>query len=405
MEINVDVLEKLDKIYGSSYYIIHTEQIEQNYRELERCFNKQYSNTSIAYSYKTNYTPYICRLINELGGHAEIVSSMEYKLARNLGVATSDIVCNGPNKDAAMMEEILLGGGIVNIESIGEIITIEKISEKVPDLPLKVGIRCNFDIGDGDVSRFGLDVNSRDFAETVKRLDMRENTKRFGLHCHFAARGMEAWDRKINGMIKIVNSLDNPPTFVDVGGGFFGKMEPCLERQFTGDIPKFEKYAEIVGSKISRLFVDSSAHTLLIEPGTALVSNAMSFVTKVIDIKKIRHQWIATVAGSKFNINPLSSNINLPVERHSRGNELGIEYNNIDIAGYTCIESDYLFKGYSGTLALGDYIIFKNVGPYSVVLKPPFISPNVPIIAVTGSDTKIVKRMEMFEDIFQTYVR
>jgi diaminopimelate decarboxylase len=53
---------------------------------------------------------------------------------------------------------------------------------------------------------------------------------------------------------------------------------------------------------------------------------------------------------------------------------------------------------------VGDLVVFDNVGSYSVVLKPPFILPNFPIIEWDGENTRVVKRKETFEDLFKTYV-
>jgi diaminopimelate decarboxylase len=81
------------------------------------------------------------------------------------------------------------------------------------------------------------------------------------------------------------------------------------------------------------------------------------------------------------------------------------EYVDLDFAGYTCIESDYLYRGYNGQLAVGDWVVFENVGSYSVVLKPPFIWPNFPIIEYNSErgDSRVVKRQETFDDVFHTF--
>ena len=87
--------------------------------------------------------------------------------------------------------------------------------------------------------------------------------------------------------------------------------------------------------------------------------------------------------------------------------ETGTDRKNVsdaDIVGYTCIEGDVLFRGYSGSISVGDMIIFKNCGSYSVVMKPPFILPDFPIVNVVGNETKLAKRAETFEDIFNVYI-
>ena len=69
----------LEKEYGSPLYIFHAGEFKKNYMDLLETFRKIYPKYNIAYSYKTNYTPKICKLVKELGGLAEVVSEMEYR--------------------------------------------------------------------------------------------------------------------------------------------------------------------------------------------------------------------------------------------------------------------------------------------------------------------------------------
>ena len=58
---------------------------------------------------------------------------------------------------------------------------------------------------------------------------------------------------------------------------------------------------------------------------------------------------------------------------------------------------------YDVTYTPGDYLVFGNVGSYSVVLKPPFILPNFAVVDKAGGVTRQVKRPEDFDDLFATY--
>ncbi|MCC4821136.1 decarboxylase, partial [Vibrio lentus] len=94
--------------------------------------------------------------------------------------------------------------------------------------------------------------------------------------------------------------------------------------------------------------------TLILEPGSAIVGDTVKFVSKIIDIKSVRGEFIAMSSGSKFNIGLLSSSVNMPIEVFSK--EQGEYFSDIDISGFTCIESDYLYKGYNGPLSKDDYV-------------------------------------------------
>ena len=73
---------------------------------------------------------------------------------------------------------------------------------------------------------------------------------------------------------------------------------------------------------------------------------------------------------------------------------------NADFVGYTCLEHDVLYNDYNGEIAVGDYIVFDNVGGYSNVSKPPFIRPNCYMIS---SNDSVIKRAETTEEVICTY--
>ena len=76
------------------------------------------------------------------------------------------------------------------------------------------------------------------------------------------------------------------------------------------------------------------------------------------------------------------------------------------LVGFTCIETDCLYRGFSGQIAVGDLLWLEQVGAYSIVMKPPFILPNVAIIEFDRQTekTRIIKRAETFDDVFSTYI-
>ena len=95
MELNREVLAGLKKEYGDAFYLLDSEQFRSNFLELKECFSSIYPNFNIAYSYKTNYIPKLCKIVNELGGYAEVVSEMEMELALRVGVVPKRIIWNG----------------------------------------------------------------------------------------------------------------------------------------------------------------------------------------------------------------------------------------------------------------------------------------------------------------------
>lgn len=401
MNINKTIISSLRAEYGDAFYLLDSEQFRKNFLELKEAFSKIYPNFNIAYSYKTNYTPKLCKIVNELGGYAEVVSEMELEVARRIGMEPKRIIWNGPIKSPKVLEEFICSGGTVNIDSQEELKVMKDIAMRHSQTLLNVGIRCNYDVGDGVVSRFGFDVDSEDFKEAIAFAVSTPYVKLINFQCHFANRQVEYWPTRAKGMIELIDRLGIIPERIDIGGGLFGKMADSLKAQFTSDIPAYTVYAEAAATVFTDYFRFSDVQPeLIIEPGSAIVGDCMKFVGTVKTIKDVRGKKIATVLGSQKNIS--MNGINPPLEVIAMGNEQR-EYEELDFVGFTCIEGDVLYHDYNGKLAHDDTVIISNCGSYSLVMKPPFILPNFPVLDICGDKVEVIKRSETFDDIFHTF--
>lgn len=401
MIVNKNVIGNLRKVYGDAFYLLDSEQFVKNFNEIKDAFAKTYPKFNVAYSYKTNYTPKFCKLIKQLGGYAEVVSEMELEIAKRVGCKSSQIIWNGPIKNVPLMEEFLLFGGTVNIDSKEELEEIKLLSLRHKENVLNVGIRCNYDVNDGVISRFGFDINGNDFQDAIDFVTTTNNVRLINFQCHFAKRQLDYWPARAKGMIDLIDRLGIIPERIDIGGGLYGKMAPSLKAQFTTQIPTYQEYAESVAHIFADYFADKEKKPeLLIEPGSAIVGDCMRFVGTVKTIKDIRGKKFATILGSQKNIS--MSGVNPPMEVISMG-EPQEDYHDLDFVGYTCIEGDVIYHNYSGKLAHEDAVVISNCGSYSLVMKPPFILPNFPVLDICSGEVEVVKRGESFDDLFQTF--
>ena len=395
------IIKKLQAEYGEAFYLLDSAQFRKNFAELKAAFNDIYPNWNIAYSYKTNYTPKLCKIVNELGGYAEVVSEMELEIAKRVGCKMDRVIWNGPIKNVPIKEQFLLDGGTINIDCIEELEQIKEIHNRHEDKLINVGIRCNYEVNDGVVSRFGFDIDGEDFMEAVKFATTTKNVKLINFQCHFAKRQIAYWPARAKGMVDLIDRLGIIPERIDIGGGLFGKMADSLKAQFSCEIPDYEAYAKAAAQVFADYFKDKDVKPeLLIEPGSAVVGDCMKFVGTVKTIKNVRGKWMAHVLGSQKNIS--MSGINPPIEVISMGGEQK-EYKDLDFLGFTCIEGDVLYHNYIGKLAHQDVIVISNCGSYSLVMKPPFILPNFPVLDISEGKTEVIKRAENFDDLFHTF--
>lgn len=398
-------MPELIKQFGSPLYVFHDMDFANNFKRLCHAFKKEYDNYIPGYSYKTNYTPHICKLVKRLGGYAEVVSDMELFVAKKIGYENSKIIYNGPCK-GVMMEEHILNGGISNIDNEAEAIRVVELARQHPNKNLKIGIRINTDIGAGFVSRFGIETDSEAMNRVVEMIKSQSNLKLVGLHMHVSrARYIEAWQKRIDNILEAADKIiDGVPEYIDLGSGMFADMEDYLKEQFTIKVPSFEEYAKVVAGTMAKHYANVDNKPILMsEPGTTVVSRYLTLITTVKAVKEVRGRHIAVVDCDIHNAGETCQMMKVPYTHIICGD--GEQSKTpIDITGFTCLEQDTLFKDFPESVKVGDMLGLRNVGGYSVVYKPPFIQPCCAMVAIKeDGSVEEIKRKETFEDIFKTY--
>ena len=106
---SIDELKVLEQQFGSPIYLFRVEDFINNYKDFVACFEKYYSKYQLSYSYKTNYTPYIAKLVKKMGGYAEVVLAachvdhryvlmravgfVRHKISKGRGTAVKSLLC------------------------------------------------------------------------------------------------------------------------------------------------------------------------------------------------------------------------------------------------------------------------------------------------------------------------
>ncbi len=403
MNINLNNIKNFLEEHGDAIYLLDLQTFKNNFDELLAAFRKIYAQTHIAYSYKTNYLPVLCRHIDLWGGFAEVVSQLEYSLARHLQVKAKNIYYNGPYKQQESLNIALNEGACINIDSLAEFTKILNFTQKNMETSFNLGLRCNVDLENGKTSRFGIDVNGQDFSYIIDTIQNKSNLYLAGLHCHFPFRDLASFQARAKAMTELLHKLPfkDDLNYISFGGGFYGPLPESIIKNMPIAPPSFDDYAQCVGSVIQNFYGNKKKQPkLILEPGSALIANAMCLASKIISTKQVRHRNIATLATSTYNINPSVRGGQRPLQHISMTQE-SADKKRWDIVGYTCIEDDCICENYNGNLCEGDVIIIENIGSYGLVFKPPFIQPNIPVVDMETGE--IYKRQENMQDIFATY--
>lgn len=415
--LNYSDILKVESIAGGSpFYLVDRRRFESNFDDLTAAFSARYQPFVLAYSYKTNYMPYLCQIIKHKGGWAEVVSRMEYDLALKIGQNPSRVIFNGPLKTAEDIELALKNGSLVNVDSESELELIAAYAAKHPDKHIPIGLRINITLSDEagqshiqnalKISRFGFDpgeLNSQ-FLVLNSKLQ-RNNIRIISLHGHTSTTNRSTWCFEvITKTLCDIAEKHFPQTveYINIGGGFFGKIYPGMPFK---DAPSFGEYARSICDVLRQsTWVQQKKPTLVIEPGVAMAADAVSFVTKVVSVKTIRGQVFTAVDGSAFHTKPTFHSLNLPYEVITRNANPSIQ--TYTVVGSTCMEKDILLNDITAPLPQpGDYIKIDNVGAYTLVMTPPFIHTAPAVVAdEDGGRVKLIRRKQTLDEIFSNYI-
>lgn len=395
------ILARLTSSDDTAAYLFSHLKLQNNLSSILSAFKSLYPGVFLAYSFKTNYLKDICLTMLDRGHFAEVVSPAEYDYALSLGFPHNRIVYNGVIPDSLMKFRLASIGGCVNIDNLGEFYEIAAIAHE-QNTPIKLGVRVNIDVGANYVSRFGVDVQSDEFREIMRSFEYDALVSFTGFHVHIGStRQLSFWKTKIEKMIDLAKEWG--ASYIDLGGGMFGEMPPELAKQFDGYVGDFNDYASVVASKMAAAFPDNRVN-LILEPGTALVGNTMKVAAKVTNIKRVRGKTFITVGCCSNHIGMLCECRDIPAHIY-RNPEIPDERIHVEdaiIVGNTCLEFDYIKKGFTGSLLPGDIIFFDNCGAYSISASRQFIIPRLPVYNEYNGD--LLLRGESSVDMLGKYL-
>lgn len=383
----------------SAIYTFNRNRLIDNYEAITTAFTAKYANFKIAYSFKTNYLKEIVTTLQSLGAWAEVVSPYELQYAQALEFAPTAIVYNGVIPDLESKYYIAANHGIVNIDNYEEFATLRERAEERQE-PIRLGLRVNLDVGNGAVSRFGVDSDGEEFQKIIQQIRDSRYVELDGFMCHVGrARPVRYWKEKTLKLISLLQKHGG--CYLDFGGGMFGLMPESLAKQFSDYPASFHPYAEVTAGLLKEVFPDERVK-MIVEPGTALVGNTMGALASVKSIKVIRGVTYITLDCCSNQLGLVCNFKDIPFEIIQNGDRPRICVENAIIVGNTCIEDDRIRKGVTGELGVGDFIRFENLGAYSISMSRSFIIPPLDVID-EASGMRLTARIDSFS-MFQKYL-
>lgn len=406
--IDYYALKSLDDRFGTPFYIMHTEKYKENLNSFLSAFKRRYGKIVAGYSFKTNYVPALCIAAKEEGCYAEVVSEMEYELALKLGF--SHIIFNGPIKRPAVLEKAIEQGAIVQLDSEYEVAFVLDYKKKHPEWNAKIGLRVNVGLTDKDGNstiQCGLRSGRFGFPESILKNNIDKlndgGIKIISIHGHTSSSDRAVLNYRIisEKLLEVCSTfLLNDLRYFDVGGGFFGAAPEGMD--LTGR-PSYEDYANVIlNTCLKNEWFNRMQPTIVIEPGSSVVSNVFSYYTKVYQTKEIGTSNFVLVDGTVFDVKPTLHSNNLPYRAicaQPSNNSI-----TCDVVGSTCMEKDIILKDIVlPVIHYGDYIEISGVGAYTIALTPSFINYLPPILVNNQQSYKEVRRRQRLDDILTIY--
>lgn len=407
--MDINTLDTIAQQYGTPFYLMDENVYIKNITAFQEAFKKKYNKLIVGYSFKTNYVPALCKIAKDAGCYAEVVSEMEYSLAKRIGF--DKIIFNGPIKKPECLINALADNVIINIDSRYELDAIMKYKAEHPNEVISIGLRLNIDLTDTDgvskvqcglrVGRFGFSEEMLDEIIPVLR---DKDIKIISLHGHTSSsdRAVANYGLITKQMLHICEKFAlNDLQYFDVGGGFFGAAAKGID---ISNKPNYEDYANcILDLCLNNKWFMLIKPTIVIEPGVSVVANVFSYVSKIFQMKDLAGQKFLTTDGSVFDVKPTFHNNNLPHQFYVRKNNTNTY--KVNLVGSTCMEKDIILNNVEvpSSISYGDYVRIEGVGAYTISLTPIFINYLSPILSIKDNRISIVRRRQTIDDVISLY--
>ena len=354
------VNQHLEKNKGDeSFVIVDLGDIIRQYNKWEELLPK----IKPYYAIKCNPSPVIIELLNKLGCNFDTASRNEILKVINLGVDPKKIIFANPCKPVDFIK--FSRSNDIDLLVVDSEYELHKIKLYHPEAKILIRIKtddskskCKFNI------KFGLDLEQvKPLLELSKILCL--NIVGVSFHVGSGCQDANVYNKSLSDskeVFKIAESFDIKMDIIDIGGGFPG---------INDSIITFEDIVLVINKSIDDLFYDKLDQIKFIaEPGRYFVSSSHTLVCSIINKKEyiendekkyiyyISDGLYGTFSGIIFDYAKVEL---LPFnERNEK------RYSSI-VFGPTCDSLDIVSKDCQlPSLAIGESIIIKNIGAYSI---------------------------------------
>ncbi len=419
-EINI-----LAERYGTPLYLIDEKTLHDKLLELHNAYKGFQGDVKIAYSVKANFNPSILKTFMKDGITFDLTSLGELYFIKQLKGNPENIVYTSVTEELEEYIEVLKNGikrivvssyyGFINLSKAASIINIRpKIMVRInPEVGVKAEVRASYRNGKFGVPLNGGKIDSAYFI--VKSIYNNSLLDFEGFHFHLGSQitnfvcyvnALDRLNSLINKLKKEINNFSI--TTLDIGGG-----TPVF---YNDPVPTPAEMASIYIEKLNDLASCHGSFTLMIESGRFLVAESSIMVSKVVNTKEYNdHKIVILDTGYHLLLDAALLKQEYPQEVILCHNDI-YEMNTNDIRKHSTVKNIHLVGRLCDTLDVfpiskvsdlsdtnvGNYILFYNIGAYSLVFNMPFHCQTKPpvLMKTLDDDFKLIRKGTSHEELF-----
>ncbi len=375
------MIEEIIKSVGTPTYVFDVHCLKARIKEIEDYFPKQI----LCYAMKAN--PFIVREIAEDIARFEVCSFGEYKILEDLKVDPSKIVLSGVWKKQSEIEYLFENNievGLFTVESKNQWKLLKELAQKY-ERPISILLRLT------SGNQFGMTKEEiiSIFKEESSWIHFRGIEYFSGTQKHNIKR-IEKEMIEVSEFVSFLEKEESLSLEIEIGLGF-----PVY--YFEGD--EFEE--DLFFKEVAKLLEHFKEHVVTLEIGRSLVASCGSYLTSVVDYKENKVGNFAILDGGIHHLVYYGSSMAMKIPHYEIFPKREGQNKNVNLCGSLCTINDILVKNVEcPSLQIGDVVMFKNVGAYSMTEGISlFLSHDLPKVVFIKN-----KQIEVVRESIPTYV-
>ncbi len=385
--------------HGSPLWLADVDRVRERVAGLRAAWTAVWADTEISYSYKTNRTTAFLRAFADEDVGAEVVCAAEYALARDVvGIEGARITVNGPAKGDPLLARAGADGALVIADSAPELERMARAGVSRAGLrvglPGPAGTPSRFGIAPAEVVAAGRRARELGLELEVLHVHLVSTDFTAGLGADragtLAANVRVGWAKAPAVHARAASLLaglaaELRVNAIDLGGGIPAAPSPAADAHAAA-VADALRAAGFTGR-------------LMLEPGRALVADAVELACTVVAVKTLADGRSCAVLDAGTNLLPGA------LWAWPRLESLSVRAGPTAsapmlVAGPLCLNIDVVAPAAElGALEAGDVLVAREAGAYQQVQSTEFGDLRPAVVARDGGTWRLHRRREQLSDL------